>query len=90
MIPSESRSNDLLSLDKDHYHFVNSYNVGLGSKMTFPSSDRMLTHYVDLEASTNLVSEEDCGVLDYTPADVITTDLPSNQFLLTNLQGQHY
>jgi len=30
------------------------------------------------------LSEEDCGVLDYSPADMITTDLPVNQFLLTN------
>jgi hypothetical protein len=30
------------------------------------------------------LSADDCGVLDYTPADMITTDLPINQFLLTN------
>jgi hypothetical protein len=30
------------------------------------------------------LSADDCGVLDYTPADMITTDLPVNQFLLTN------
>ena len=30
------------------------------------------------------LSADDCGVLDYTPADIITTDLPVNQFLLTN------
>ena len=28
--------------------------------------------------------EEDCGVFDYTPADIIRTELPPNQFLLTN------
>jgi len=30
------------------------------------------------------LSADDCGVLDYTPADMITTDLPVNQFFLTN------
>lgn len=30
------------------------------------------------------LSADDCGILDYTPADMITTDLPVNQFLLTN------
>jgi len=30
------------------------------------------------------LSEESCGVYDYTPADMITTDLPQNQFLLAN------
>jgi hypothetical protein len=30
------------------------------------------------------LSEDDCGVFDYTPADMITSDLPQNQFLLEN------
>ncbi len=30
------------------------------------------------------LSESSCGVFDYTPADMITSDLPQNQFLLTN------
>jgi subtilisin-like proprotein convertase family protein len=30
------------------------------------------------------LSDDDCGVFNYTPANMITTDLPVNQFLLTN------
>ncbi len=59
-------------------YYVRVYHGGAGTPQTL-NYTVAVAHipFIKLEA-------DDCGVFDYTPTDVISSELPSNQFLLTN------